>query len=89
MVSSLSDKVAEVLSSKTRVKILKLLCEHGSLNISAIVRLTKLNHKVVKKGLQYLIEQGVIYEISLGRVKTYRLNPANPVARVIYELFTS
>lgn len=87
--SSLSDKIAEVLSSKTRVKILKLLCEYGSLNISAIVRLTRLNHKVVKRGLQYLVEQGVVYEVSLGRVKTYRLNSANPIARVIRELFTS
>lgn len=87
--SSLSDKVAEVLSSRTRVKILKLLCEYGSLNISAIVRLTRLNHKVVKKGLQYLIERGVVYEVSLGRVKTYKLNSASPIARAIRELFTS
>ncbi len=87
--SSLSDKVAEVLSSRTRVKILKLLCDHGSLNISAIVRLTRLNHKVVKRGLQYLIEREVVYEVSLGRVKTYKLNSASPIARAIRELFTS
>lgn len=87
--SSLGDIVAEVMSSKVRVKILKLLVERESLNISAIVRETRLNHKVVKENLSYLVERGIIHEINLGRVKAYRLNYVNPVARAIRDLFTS
>ncbi len=87
--SNLGDLVAEVMSSKVRVKILKLLVERGSMNISAIVRETGLNHKIVKENLDYLAERGVVHEIDLGRVKVYRLNYSSPAARVIRDLFTS
>lgn len=87
--SSLGDLIAEVVSSKVRVKILKLLVDRESLNISAIVRETRLNHKIVKENLDYLVGRGIVHEISLGRVKAYRLNYANPVARAIRDLFTS
>jgi predicted transcriptional regulator len=88
-VSSIGDLIAEVFSSKVRVKILKLLVERESLNITAIVRLTRLNHKIVKENLNYLVERGVVHEVCLGRIRAYRLNYANPVARVIRDIFTS
>ncbi|MEM0284359.1 MAG: ArsR family transcriptional regulator [Sulfolobales archaeon] len=88
-VSNLRDLVVEVMSSKVRIKILKLLVERESLNISAIVRETKLNHKIVKENLDYLVERGVVNEVILGRVRAYRLNYSNPVARAIRDLFTS
>jgi len=88
-VSSIGDLVAEVISSKVRVKILKLLVDRESLNITAIVKLTRLNHKIVKENLDYLVEQGIVHEVCLGRIKAYRLNYANPVARIIRDIFTS
>lgn len=87
--SSMGELVAEVLSSKVRLKILKILVERESLNITAIVRLTRLNHKIVKDNLDYLVNRGILHEVSIGRLKTYRLNNANPVARAIRDLFTS
>ena len=87
--SSVGDIAAEVVSSKVRVKILKLLVERESLNISAIVRLTRLNHRVVKENLDYLVELGVVHEVCLGRIRAYRLNYANPIARAIRDFFTS
>ncbi|MCS7099591.1 MAG: hypothetical protein NZ925_04540 [Sulfolobales archaeon] len=87
--SNVGSIVAEVISSKVRVKILKLLVERESLNISAIVRETRLNHRIVKDNLDYLVKQNVVHEIDLGRVRVYRLNYANPVARAIRDLFTS
>ncbi|MEM2006287.1 MAG: winged helix-turn-helix domain-containing protein [Sulfolobales archaeon] len=87
--SSSRDLVVEVMSSRVRVKILRLLVERESLNISAIVRETKLNHKIVKENLDYLVEQGIVNEIIIGRVRAYRLNYSNPVARAIRDLFTS
>lgn len=77
------------MSSKVRVKILKLLVDKESLNISAIVRLTKLNHKIIKENLDYLVERGIVHEVCLGRIRAYRLNYTSPIARAIRDLFTS
>ncbi|MCX8184737.1 MAG: helix-turn-helix transcriptional regulator [Sulfolobales archaeon] len=87
--SNIGNIVAEIISSKVRVKILKLLVEKESLNISAIVRGTRLNYRIVKENLDYLVKRNVVYELVLGRIRVYRLNYANPVARAIRDLFTS
>ena len=63
----------QILSSKGRIKILRLLLEHYELSISQIATITKLNHKSVKIHLKQLVKVGVLEEKIFGRIKVYRL----------------
>ena len=64
--------VENLLGSRARVKILKLLAKNKELSISQIIKQTKLNHKSVKSHLSYLESFNLIQEKVFGRIKIYR-----------------
>lgn len=64
--------VENLLGSKARVKILKLLAKNEELSISQIIRGTKLNHTSVKYHLAYLKSNDLVQEKIFGRIKIYR-----------------
>ena len=76
----------EVFASKGRSKIIKLLCRHGELNISYIIKETKINHASMAEHLEYFVQIGLIQEKIFGRIKIYRYCIENPKARALQRL---
>ncbi len=74
-------KIEELLGSKVRVKILKVLANHGELTITSIIKMTNLNHKSVFKNLKILKSFNIIQEKKFGRIKIYRFNIENIKAK--------
>jgi DNA-binding transcriptional ArsR family regulator len=64
--------IENLLGSRARIKILKLLAKNKELSISQIIRNTKLNHTSVKNHLAYLKSNNLVQEKIFGRIKIYR-----------------
>jgi len=64
--------IENLLGSRARVKILKLLAKNKELSISQIIRDTHLNHTSVKYHLTYLKSNNLVQEKIFGRIKIYR-----------------
>jgi len=65
-------KIENLLGSRARIKILKVLALNQELSISQIIKATKLNHASVKSHLNYLKAHKLIQEKIFGRIKIYR-----------------
>ena len=76
-------EIEEVLSSKLRMRILKLLYQLGSLNISEIARRLDSNFTSTAESLKVLSAEGILQEHPYGRVRMYRFNEASPKAKAI------
>ena len=79
-------ELEEVFSSKLRMKILKLLFQLGSLNVSDIARRLNANFTAVSDNLRTLQAEGILQELPYGRIRMYRFNEASPKARAVQEL---
>ncbi|NHJ47697.1 MAG: winged helix-turn-helix transcriptional regulator [Asgard group archaeon] len=79
--------IEEVLSSKGRILILKTLAEMEELNISAIARVTNLNHSTTTQHLEFLTRVGLVQEKRFGRIKIFRYRSENVRARSLKKLF--
>lgn len=79
--------VEDVLSSRGRVRILKLLADLGELNVSAISRKINLNHSAVKEHLKFLSDVGLIREKKFGRILIYQYENDNILAESLKQLF--
>ncbi|TFG08757.1 MAG: ArsR family transcriptional regulator [Promethearchaeota archaeon] len=69
--------IENILGSKARVKILKVLAYDKELNISLIISKTRLNHSTVLKHLNLLKSLNLIQEKRFGRIKIYRYKIEN------------
>jgi predicted transcriptional regulator len=78
--------IEEVLSSKGRIKILKVLTEIGELNISEIARRAGLNYTTTNKHLMELERLGLILHKRFGRIRIFRFNERNPKAEMVRKL---
>ncbi len=65
-------KIENLLGSRARIKILKVLALNQELSISQIIKMTKLNHSSVKYHLTYLKSNNLVQEKIFGRIKIYR-----------------
>ena len=81
--------IEELLSSKGRVKIIKILAIAGELNISEIARRARLNHEATAQHLNFLKKLGLIQEKRFGRIKIYRFKIENMSAKILRNLFMS
>jgi len=79
--------VEDVLSSRGRVRILKLLAEIDELNVSAVSKNINLNHSAVKEHLKFLCKAGLIREKKFGRILIYQYNSENILASSLKQLF--
>lgn len=75
--------IEDVLSSKGRVRILKILAEIGELNTSGIARRAGLNYATAIRHLQALEKAGLVRHKSFGRIRIFRFNEGNPRARIV------
>jgi DNA-binding transcriptional ArsR family regulator len=74
------------LSSKGRVRILRILADIGELNISDIARRAGLNYATTNQHLKALENRGLVKHKRFGRIRIYRYNEENPKARMIRQL---
>ena len=73
--------IENLLGSRARVKILKILAKNKELSISQIIRDTNLNHTSVKYHLTYLKSNNLVQEKIFGRIKIYRYKFENVRAK--------
>ena len=77
----------EIISYKTRVKILKYLIHVKEINITELVRKLELNHSVALSHLEYLKKVGLIEEKRFGRIRIIRINEDDPRIELLKKLF--
>ena len=75
--------IEELLGSKARIRILKILAKNNELNISLIINKTRLNHSNVLKHLEILKNLNIVQEKKFGRIKIYRYKEENIKARCL------
>jgi DNA-binding transcriptional ArsR family regulator len=63
--------VEEILGSKGRVRVLKVLSESGELNISEVSRRTGLNYTSVERHLLKLKKMGLLNEKRYGKIRIF------------------
>lgn len=78
--------VEEVFSSKLRVRILKLIYQLGSLNVSDIARRLDSSFGAIDGHLKVLEAEGILQELTYGRVRMYRFNEASVKAKAVKNL---
>ena len=69
-----ADVVEEALSSRGRIRIIRVLAEVGETNITQIVRRSSLNHKVADAHLKRLTSLGIVEEKRFGKIRMFRLS---------------
>ena len=67
-------ELEEVFSSKSRMKILKLIYQLGQLNVSDVARRIKMNYTSTAEHLKVLEAEGIIEKRVYGRVHMYRFS---------------
>lgn len=81
--SSLEDVVA----SKGRLKILRLLSQVKELNISEIARRTSLPYVSTHRHLEVLKRMGLVEEKVFGRIRIFKFVEENVRCRAVKQLF--
>lgn len=79
-------QMENVLGSKTRLKILRILYHVGGLNVSEIARRVGANHKATLKHLEVLENEGILTHKTFGRIKIYRFKEGSQRAIAIQKL---
>jgi predicted transcriptional regulator len=79
-------KLEEIFSSKLRMKILVLIYDLGSLNVSDIARRLNTNFASTARNLRILEAEGILQELAYGRVRMYRFNESSVKAKVVRNL---
>ena len=73
--------IEDLLGSKARVKILKVLANDEELTVSLIINKTRLNYSNVIKHLNCLKDLNLVQEKKFGRIKIFRYKIENIKAR--------
>ena len=76
----------EVFSSKSRMKILKLIYQLGQLNVSDVARRLKLNFASTSEHLKVLESEDLLEERTYGRVRMYRFNEGSAKSKALQNL---
>ncbi len=70
--------IEDVLSSRGRIRIIKILLKYGATNINTLIRESGLTHKLVSKYISELKEENLIAERRYGRLRVIEINYQNP-----------
>ena len=79
-------ELEEVFSSKLRMKILELIYNLGSLNVSDVARRLNTNFAATSEHLKVLEEEGILQGLVYGRVRMYRFNENSSKAKAVKNL---
>jgi len=61
----------DLLGSRGRIRVLRVLTESGELNISEVTRRTGMNYTSVKRHLERLRELGLLREKRYGKIRIF------------------
>ena len=86
MIEERNLEIEDFLSSKTRVKIIKVLYELGELNIKRICQKVGSAYSIVKSNLEIMEELGFVQCKRYGRIRLYSLNNNNPKVKLLTRL---
>lgn len=75
-------EIEEVFSSKPRMKILKIIYDLGSLNVSDVARRINMNYTATSKHLKVLEAEDILVARVYGRVHMYRFNDSTKAKAV-------
>ena len=78
--------VEKLLSSKGRLRILRLLFSEGQANISRIIKETGLHYRLVTKHLEELKSMGIVVEKKYGRLRIFEVDLTDPRNSALKEL---
>ena len=78
--------IEEVLSSRGRIRILKVLARERELNISEIARRAGLNYTTTRAHLDALENAGIVRHRRFGRIRLYQFNNGNQKAETLRRL---
>ena len=67
-------RAEEILGSKGRIRVLKVLSESGELNISEVSRRTGLNYTSVERHLMKLKKMDLLKEKRYGKIRIFEIN---------------
>lgn len=76
----------EILTSRSRIKILKALAMKRSMNISGLKKSTGLNYKSIARALEALKYMRVVGETHLDRTRNFRIKVENEEASTVDRL---
>ena len=79
-------EIEDFLSSKTRVKIIKVLYELGELNIRRICQKVGSAYSIVKSNLEIMEELDIVQCKRHGRIRLCSLNNDNPKVKLLIRL---
>jgi ribosomal protein S25 len=80
-------EIEEVFSSKTRIKILKLIAQQGNRNPSDIAKCVKINFAAADKHLRLLESEGILKLYTYGkRFRLYSFNEVSEKAKAVQNL---
>ncbi|MEM4139749.1 MAG: winged helix-turn-helix transcriptional regulator [Nitrososphaeria archaeon] len=75
-----------LFNSKGKFKILKILFEEDEINISALIRKTRISYKFMERYLLELEREGIIRQKRFGKIRIISLED-NGLTRVLKEFF--
>lgn len=78
--------IENILGSRIRVKILKILAQVGELNVSEIARRLSVNYTTTSKHLKILENEEILQHKVYGRIRLYRFNEHSTKAKAVQEL---
>ena len=85
----LEPPIEDVLSSKGRVKILKVLVAAGELNITEITRRAGLNYAAANRHLLVLRDMELVEEKTFGKIRIFSFKFEDPRAKAIRDLINA
>ena len=74
MMPQITNPVEEVLCSKTRIKIIKLLDDLGQLNVSDVAHRLHINYQEITRHLRILENSKIVESRVCGRTRSFRLS---------------
>lgn len=81
------DKDFTFFDSKGKFKILRILLKENEINISALLKRTKISYKFVERYLAELESEGLIRQKRFGKIRIISLED-NRVTRILKDFFT-
>ncbi|MBC7090992.1 MAG: helix-turn-helix transcriptional regulator [Nitrososphaeria archaeon] len=81
------DKDFTFFDSKGKFKILRILLKENEINISALLKRTKISYKFIERYLTELESEGLIKQKRFGKIRIISLED-NRVTRILKDFFT-
>ncbi|MFX0102922.1 MAG: hypothetical protein ACFFCS_25360 [Candidatus Hodarchaeota archaeon] len=78
----------DLLSSRVRVKLLKVLVDKKEINISTLVKEAKSNHTEILKHVTFLKSIDLLEEKYFGRIHIVRFKEEKFLGKIIKEFFS-